>query len=241
MRRCQPLSNALQRLPPGGLSPCVDCRLIRYCNLHAKWQLRHADSRHNQAETREVWLRRVSHLDADQKRAQADNARLAAEAAPQLQTLEAAQAAAAAAVKLDQTGAPSPQVTSAAPTVEGRGPTECAHLSVHTSTVEVRTQQSRSMAAATLGGLGFLQDGTSDSLVRQIAHLQAAHAAAVAQLQEQSTSAAKEVSARAADKAQLQAIVAELQTTLAQVRSICVEYLTRRSIRCVHMRGFRVV
>ena len=86
------------------------------------------------------------------------------------------------------------------------------------------------------GGLIFLQDGTSDSLVRQIAHLQAAHAAAVAQLQQQSTSAAKEVAARAADKAQLQATVAELQSSLTQVRFIAPHHVAHRkcsTILCV--------
>lgn len=63
-----------------------------------------------------------------------------------------------------------------------------------------------------------LQEATSDSLVRQIVRLQAAHAAAVERLQEQSASSAHQLAARAEDKAQLQATVAELQSTLAQVR-----------------------
>jgi hypothetical protein len=125
VRRRQAPSSALQRLPPGEPPPCTHRLPIDpLLQPHARWRLRPAHSRHDQAETREVWLRRVSQLDADQKRAQADSARLAAEVAALQQTLAAAQAAAAAAVKADHTGALSPQVTSAAPCVGGRGPVE---------------------------------------------------------------------------------------------------------------------
>lgn len=171
--------------------------------------------------------RRVAELEEQQKQATQESERLATEVAALQQALAGAQAAIAAAVQAAPEGTASPaQVIACVACCR----TACiANCRLVTASGLSRQPQwlpaHASTARLAMHSTSMWQEAAADSLVRQIARLQAAHAEALEQLRQQSAANAEELAARARDKVQLQAAVGELQSTLTQVLRVAVRHM----------------